>query len=82
MMQEVEVACVVKCDLFTILGRDLHVPYKQRQADVDVVTFSCSMQLSTSCLEVEVVHDRTTLARCEVGVRTDRRRDVPVNDWY
>ena len=80
--QEVEKAGVVKCDVSTMMDRNLRLPSSQgRQGKIEFGPFRCYLQLSTTSLEVDVLLRKIAIGHCVIGVKTDSHSTVPDNHW-
>jgi hypothetical protein len=65
-----------------MMERDISLPRNhEKQGNMEVGPFRCCIRLSTTSLEVEVVHKKTVLGHCAVSVKTDGQPTVPENDW-
>ena len=77
-----EKAGVVRCDFSTIMEQDLRLRHNhERQGNVEIGPFRCYLELSSTSVEVDILHRKTVLGHCAIGVKTDSQSTVPENEW-
>lgn len=67
---DVQKVGIVKCDVSTKSDHDLRSPSSRSgQGNLDIGPFRCHLQLSTTCLDVEILHKKEVLARCRIPIK-------------